>query len=72
MSILIVTATRLPVKDFKIGEFQLFFRSSVVGLHCLAADVVVLGPGLTNEQRALAAECSCRGDLYHEGNSRVS
>lgn len=63
MTILVVTQLQVLPNFVKMGPIEIHFRTATSGLKCLAADWVVLGPGLSNEQRALAAECSLRGYL---------
>jgi len=62
MNILVVTARPiLPAGPFAFGNYTVYFRSFTSGLKTLAADFIVCGPGLSNEQIALAAECLARG-----------
>jgi len=57
MNIMLVTPKQLPAPlHTKIGNHDLWLRSGLSGLRALPVDILVLMPGLSQEQKLTAAE----------------
>lgn len=66
MNVMIVTPQPLRVNHVRVREHDVFFRSHPSGLKSLPVDLLILAPGVSEEQRRLAVEKTkaTRGKIY--------